>query len=439
MSVVYRKESVMYSLFLFLFMTLPIEQSELGNGLDVIIGEDRSSPIVTICITVNTGATCETPETNGLAHFYEHMFFKGNMALPDQTSYNRRMRELGMIRNGTTGSEVVRYYLTVSSDLFHDGMQFMYDAITSPLFDEEEIARERSVIMNEYQRNTAGPWWSFWRAQEEVITLEPWRSSAIGVPEVIMAADRETMLSFQRTYYTPDNSALIITGDVDPQTALAEAEEMFGRWEYGGRSNYFDLEPNISILTDTLVSVKGPDGTGVVRIVFRGPSMADQREWTYAADVWGQYMDRMSGEFHTDLVTNGPFQSVHASYYSQRFEPTVTFGGTIDPRMLEEGLSLLQHEIDDMFRQDYFSEEGIDAAVEQLRRHRLFQQESSRDMATETLPFWWVEGGGLDYYLDYPEHLAAVTPDDVEAFLDQWVKDRPAAVFLVSPEGEWCE
>ena len=344
-----------------------------------------------------------------------------------------------MIRNGTTGSEVVRYYLTVSSDLFDDGMQFMYDAITSPLFDEEEIARERSVIMNEYQRNTAGPWWSLWRAQEEVITREPWRSSAIGVPEVIQAADRETMLSFQQTYYTPDNSALIITGDVDPQTALSAAEDLFGQWEFGGRSNYFELESNIRIENDTLVTVEGPDGTGVVRIVFQGPSMADQQEWTYAADVWGQYMDRMSGEFYTDLVTNGPFQSVYASYYSQRFEPTVTFGGTIDPEMLHEGLSLLRSEIDDMFREDYFVEEGIDTAVEQLRRHRLFQQESSRDMATETLPFWWVEGGGLDYYLEYPEHLAAVTLDDVETFLDQWVKDRPSAVFLVSPEGAWRE
>ena len=437
MSVVLRKESAMAALFLFLLLTLPLQQTELENGLDVIIGEDHSSPIVTICITVNTGATCETAETNGLAHFYEHMFFKGNSALPDQTAYNHRMRELGMIRNGTTGSEVVRYYLTVSSDLFDQGIQFMYDAITSPLFLEEEIARERSVIMNEYQRNTAGPWWCFWRAQEEVVTLEPWRSSAIGVPEVIQAADREAMLFFQKTYYTPDNSALIITGDIDAGTAIEAAADIFGAWEFGGRSNYFSLEPNTGITNDTTVSVKGPDGTGVVRIVYQGPSMADEQQWTYAADVWGQYMDRMTGEFYTDLVTNGPFQSVYASYYSQRFEPTVTFGGTIEPEMLDQGLYLLQSEIRDMFREDYFSEEGIDTAVEQLRRHRLFQQESSRDMATETLPFWWVQGGGLDYYLEYPDKLAEVTGDDVRLFIDEWVKDRPSAVFLVSPEGEW--
>ncbi len=426
-------------IFLMILTGLSLQVSRLSNGLDVITGEDHSSPVVTICVTVRTGATCETAETDGLAHFYEHMFFKGNGALPDQTAYNRRMRELGMIRNGVTSNESVKYYLTVSSDLFEEGMRFMFDAITTPLFDPGEIARERAVILNEYNRNTSSPYWSFWRAQDLVLSIEPWRSSAIGVPAVIQAADRETMLEFQRTYYTPDNSALIITGDVDPVAAGSAAADLFGLWEYGGGSNYDSLGLNISIEKDTLVSVGGPDGTGIIRVVFPGPSMAGESNWTYAADVWGQYMERMAGEFQTDLVTNGPFNSVYASYHSQRFEPVIAFGGTIDPSRIHEGLALLRLEMDDMFREDYFTPGGIGTSVEQLRRARLFSRESSRDMATETIPFWWVQGGGLDYYLEYPDSLAAVTPEDVQAFLAHWVRDRPSAVFLVTPEGEWRE
>lgn len=431
--------AVLYSLILMLSMNFPIVESELSSGLDVIVGEDHSSPIVTVCIVVNTGGSCETAETNGLAHFYEHMFFKGNAALPDQTAYNNRMRELGIIRNGTTGNEVVRYFLTVSSDLFDEGLEFMYDAITGPLFDQQEMVNERSVIMNEYQRNTSGPYWNLWRMREQVLSIEPWRSSSIGDPDVIQSASPEVMHMFQHKYYTPDNAALIITGDVDMETVMPAVEEMFGNWEYGGNSDYFDLGLNISIPKDTTVYAGGPEGMGSVSIVFVGPSMAGQQNWTYAADAWGQFTSRMSGEYFNDLVTNGPFLNVYASYYSQRFEPTITFGGTIDPELADEGLEMMRQEIQSMFREGYFTEEGIAQAVEQLRRERLFNEESSRDMATGTLPFWWVEGGGLDYYNSYPDSLAAVTVDDVEAFLNRWVKDRPSAVFVLTPEGEWVE
>ena len=430
---------MLYTLILMLSMNFPLVESELPNGLDIIIGEDHSSPIVTVCVVVNTGATCETPESNGLAHFYEHMFFKGNAALPDQSAYNARMRELGIIRNGTTGPEVVRYYLTVSSDLFDEGLEFMYDAITAPLFNPQEIVNERTVIMNEYDRNTSHPYWNLWRMQEEVLSIDPWRSSAIGVPEVIMAADQEIMLEFQHTYYTPDNSALIITGDIEAEAIMPAVSEMFGQWESGGRSNYTDLELNISIPRDTTVYVGCPEGLGMVRIVYVGPSMADEQEWTYGADVWGQYMGRMTGEFHENLVANGPFLDVYASYYSQRFEPSITFGGTIDPELAEEGVEMMREEIERMFEEGYFNEPGIEMASEQLRRSRLFKEESSREMATETFPFWWVEGGGLDYYNKYLENLSQVTAAEITEFLHRWVKDQPSAVFIITPEGEWVE
>ncbi|PIE51962.1 hypothetical protein CSA37_09295 [Candidatus Fermentibacteria bacterium] len=418
---------------------IQLQQTELANGLDVIVNEDHSSNVVTVCITVNTGATCESPETNGLAHFYEHMFFKGNGALPDQTAYNERMRELGIVRNGITSSEMVRYFLTVPSHSFHQAMEFMFDAITTPLFDEEEIVRERSVIMNEYQRNTSSPWWNLWKAKEQVLAVDPWRSNSIGVPEVIEAASRQVMMDFQHTYYTPDNSALIISGDVNAAEATEAAEEMFSSWEYGGRSDYSSLPLNISIPGDTLVHVSGPQGIASISIVFRGPSMVDQQEWTYAADVWGQYMSAMTGEFQERLVTDGPFLNVYASYYTQRFEPTITFGGTIQADKAREGYDLLRGEIERMFEEEYFTESGLNLALEQLRRHRLFACESAVEMATETLPFWWVQGDGLDYYLEYPEKLASVSQDDVKSFINTWIAGQPSAVFVVTPEGRWSE
>jgi zinc protease len=205
-------------IFLFIPLVLAVSAADLEmrlleNGLTVIVSHDDTSPVVTICIAVKTGATCETPETNGLAHFYEHMFFKGNEALPDQTAYNRRMSELGIIQNGATSTERVWYHITLGSDNFEEGLQFMFDAITSPLFDHVEMERERDVIMNEYDRGLTHPFHNLTLAMEEVIFADaPWRQSPIGVPEVIQAAAPPAMHAFQEHYYTPDNSALIIAG-----------------------------------------------------------------------------------------------------------------------------------------------------------------------------------------------------------------------------------
>ncbi len=414
------------------------ETKLLENGLTVIVSPDNTSPVVTICIAVKTGATCEIPETNGLAHFYEHMFFKGNEALPDQTAYNRRMGELGIIQNGTTSAEKVQYFITLGSENFQEGLEFMYDAISSPLFDQEEMEREREVIMNEYDRGLTSPFHNLYLAQEEVIyTNAPWRQSPIGVPEVIQAAAPHAMHSFQEHYYTPDNSALIITGDVGYEEAFRLAEEQFRDWKYGGSSNYDSLPVLISIERDTTVFVDSPSGAGYVSVVYEGPSISTDPGDSYPADVWGSYLSLMSREFYTDLVTNGPFINVYGSYYTQRFSPSITFAGMVPPDRAEEALDLLLEEIQQLQSPDYYDEEGILLAKEDLYRHRILAEETSRDVAVESMPFWWVVAGSLDYYVTYQDSLDAVEPSDINEFLETWITGKPRAAFVMMPlDGE---
>ena len=410
------------------------EVMHLDNGLTVIVSPDDISPVVTICIAVKTGATCETPETNGLAHFYEHMFFKGNSALPDQTAYRQRMGELGIINNGATSTERVWYHITLGSDNFEEGLQFMFDAITSPLFDQVEMERERDVIVNEYERKTSHPLWFYWLAQEQVIfTDAPWRQSSIGVPEVIQAAAPPAMEYFQEMYYTPDNSALIIAGDVEYEEAFMLAEQLFSAWEYGGRSNYDILPRLVSIERDTTVYVNSPSGAGFVSVIFEGPSISTDPGASYPADVWGSYLGLMSREYYTDLVTNGPFISISGSYYTQRFSPVITFSGMVNPDRAEEALSLLLEEIEQLQSPDYYDAEGLILAKEELDRHRIMAEETAQDVAVASLPFWWVVAGNLEYYSTYSDSINAVEPEDINSFLETWIKGKPHAAFIMIP------
>src|SRR5271170_4029365 len=114
-----------------------VHQRKLDNGLEVLVVEKHHAPIVTIEIAVKTGAFTENRETNGLSHLYEHMFFKGNARIPTQEAYMKRMSELGISFNGTTGDERVNYFITLPSKNFAAGMRFISDALLTPLFNQE--------------------------------------------------------------------------------------------------------------------------------------------------------------------------------------------------------------------------------------------------------------------------------------------------------------
>ncbi|HET9712097.1 MAG TPA: insulinase family protein, partial [Pyrinomonadaceae bacterium] len=110
-----------------------ITSQVLPNGLEVIILEDHSIPLVTIELAVKNGSYTEPPELNGLSHLYEHMFFKQNRAIANAEEYLRAIGQMGIAYNGTTREEVVDYYFTTTSPNLRTAMQFMKDATRYPL------------------------------------------------------------------------------------------------------------------------------------------------------------------------------------------------------------------------------------------------------------------------------------------------------------------
>src|SRR5712664_1562237 len=111
----------------------PIQSRRLQDGLQVLVVENHSVPLVTVEIAAKNGSMTESPNYNGLSHLYEHMFFKANAVIPNQEAYLARMRQLGMEFNGSTGTERVNYYFTTTIDHLDESMVFMRDAIVSPL------------------------------------------------------------------------------------------------------------------------------------------------------------------------------------------------------------------------------------------------------------------------------------------------------------------
>ena len=129
----------------------------LGNGLEVIVAENHGVPLATIEFNVRNGSFTQRPGTEGLAHMYEHMFFKANAQLPEPDAFVQRSAELGASFNGTTQEERVNYYMTLPADSVAGGLELMAAALRGPRFLSEELERERQVVLGEYDRNESSP------------------------------------------------------------------------------------------------------------------------------------------------------------------------------------------------------------------------------------------------------------------------------------------
>src|SRR5438105_3728442 len=208
-----------------------IASKVLANGLEIVVLEDHSVPVVTIELAVRNGSFTEPPELNGLSHLYEHMFFKANRAIANQEQYLQKIGQLGIAYNGETREEVVEYYFTTTSPNLRAAMNFMRDATRYPLFDEKEFERERQVVIGEIDRNESEPAYYLNKEMtERPFDKYPSRKQPLGNRQTVATATTSMMRLIQSRYYVPNNCALVVTGDVNPEEIFKFAQEFYGDW-----------------------------------------------------------------------------------------------------------------------------------------------------------------------------------------------------------------
>src|SRR4051812_32747996 len=211
-----------------------IQRKVLQNGLEVIVVENHGVPLATVEIDVKNGSFTQTPEYEGLAHMYEHMFFRANSKYPEPNQFWDRASDLGAVFNGTTREEVVNYYMTVPADKLSDAVALLSTALRAPLFRRDELERERQVVIGEYDRNESSPFFEL--SRETDAKLYPGnfsRKDVIGDRQIVLTTTPEKMRTIQNRYYVPNNSAVIVAGDVKPAEVFALVERELGNWGRG--------------------------------------------------------------------------------------------------------------------------------------------------------------------------------------------------------------
>ncbi len=403
-----------------------VTTSKLANGLEVIVIEDHTVPLVTIEIAVKNGAFTEPAELNGLSHLYEHMFFKGNAVIPTQEAYLARMRELGMVFNGTTSDERVNYYFTMPAANLEQGMVFMRDAITTPKFDEAEFQKEIQVVIGEVDRNESNPY--YWLSQaisQRMWHAHPTRKDALGDRATITSATVEKMKVMQQRYYVPNNAALLIAGDVDPAQATKLAQALFKDWKPSPKDPHvtYPVPQHPPLNGHSTVLVEQRVRVPFMQLGWHGPSVTADPKATYAADVLSYILAQPTSKFYKALVDSGVTLGAGLSYYTQKYTGPINVSAQVRPDKLKDALKATLIELQRLADPDYFSDAQLESAKQILRVQAIYDQEKASALV-HTVSFWW-SSAGLDYYFNYVPSLEAVTRQDIARFVQDYVLNKP--------------
>lgn len=452
---------------------VPFVNKTLANGLEVIVLQDPSVPIVTVELAVRNGSFTEPPELHGLSHLYEHMFFKPNFAMvirdcEAQTSrfsmppvcssamslkpsigdlsYLRDSNKLSIF-NGSTREEIVNYYYTTTRDYLASAIRNINDAVRYPTFDQEEFENEKKVVIGEIDRHEANPFGYLDLAMKQKLFFKyPTRKDPAGTRESVGTATIEKMKTIQSRYYVPNNAALVVTGDAKPEEVFKLAEQIMGSWARRPVDPFKDfplvehppLPKSEGIIlerpADTLADPSGGENV-FISIGWHGPSIGKDDAATYAADVFSYIITQPNSRFQRNLIDSGLASSVNFGYYTQRNVGPINLVMTTSPEKAKAALAAAYKEVNAFAEPNYFTNEELESAKTILENNDLFEREKASEYV-HTLGFWW-SSTGIEYFRSYHAKLRAVTRADIERYVKTYIQGKNhIALALASPEAK---
>ena len=289
---------------------------KLPNGQTLVVQEVRNNPIVTVDTWVKTGSVNESDTNSGVAHFLEHLFFKGTKKHP-VGEFDRILESKGAIVNAATSKDFTHYYITIPSEYFETALDLHSDMLTNPQIPRKELEKERKVVLEEISKDGNNPSKKVYENLNEMMySHHPYKRKVIGSADVISTITREEILEFFNSYYAPSNMITVIVGDVDTNKVVEKVGQYFNlEYKKPVKKNFRKEHP----LTSQKRKTEYLDtDTGYMMIGFRGANISDND--TFALDVLAQILGGgKSSKFYRNIKEQkGLAYSISASNGSYR-------------------------------------------------------------------------------------------------------------------------
>ncbi|MBD1872153.1 insulinase family protein [Nodosilinea sp. FACHB-131] len=199
----------------------------MENGLTLIHQEIAATPVVVADVWVKAGACSEPAEWAGMAHFLEHMIFKGTDQLPPGV-FDYAIETQGGMTNAATSHDYAHFYITIAADMLAQTLPYLADLLLHAAIPADEFGRERQVVLEEIRQAQDDPDWLGYQAMSELVYQDhPYGRPVLGTAEILQQRSPEEMRCFHQAHYQPDNMTVVITGGIPLEPTVAMVKHAF--------------------------------------------------------------------------------------------------------------------------------------------------------------------------------------------------------------------
>jgi zinc protease len=414
-----------------------ISHFTLANGLEVVVIPDHRAPVVTHMVWYKVGSADETPGKSGLAHFLEHLMFKGTAKNP-AGRFSQIVATIGGQENAFTSSDYTGYFQRVPRDELKAVMELEADRMNGLVLTDDVVRPELSVVLEEQNMRVANnPSARLGEQMEAALYLNhPYGRPVIGWRHEIEQLNREDALAFYRRFYTPNNAILVIAGDVTAETVRTLAEETYGKvprvTEIKPRAR--PQEPAQEAPRTVTLADPRVEQPSVSRYYLVPSSTTARPGESEPLEVLAHILGRGSNSrlYRTLVVDKGIAINAGASYDSTAVDatrlavyaspkPGTTLAG------LEEALDGVLAEV----MSNGVTAEELERAKSRMIADAIYANDNQRTMAQ-----WYgaalVTGASVDDVRAWPERIRAVSADHVREAARRWLdKRRSVTGYLV--------
>lgn len=415
----------------------------LANGL-TIITESMPVESVNLSLWLNVGSAVETHDINGMAHFLEHMVFKGTERIPNR-AFEQRIESRGAVTNAATSQDYTHYYITTAPQDFAELAPLQVDVVLNAQIPDMAFEQERAVVLEEIRRANDNPQRrTFQQVLDLVFDPSPYRRPVLGPAEVVAELSANQMRNFHRIWYQPSSITAVAVGNLDSDTLANTIAQAFDRLTPTPAPLALDPLPGLPCLSQ-LDAI--PSFDQIHRVDYADPLLQQARmilAWrapgvnelprTLALDVLASILGhgRTSRLVQTLREQQGLVTSISASNMTYQHQGMFYIAAQLPTENIAQVEAAIATEIRQLTESGVLAAE-LSRVQRQVANRFIFGTETPSDRAG-LYGYYYALTGEIEPALTYPEQVFNLTVQDLNAAAQEFLQPDAYAIVVARPE-----